>query len=96
MALTKEDLQAIAELMDTKLEPINKRLDTLETEMSKGFEKVHGDIGNLYENSDKNMKLINEGLGHLNERYAQLDKVEKTVDDHDNRIYAIEQKIVNG
>ena len=30
MALTKEDLQAIGELMDNKLEPINTRLDKIE------------------------------------------------------------------
>lgn len=34
MALTNEDLQAIASLMDTKLSPINDRLDKLESEMS--------------------------------------------------------------
>ncbi len=34
MALSNEDLQAIASLMDTKLNPINSRLDKLESEMS--------------------------------------------------------------
>lgn len=40
MALTKEDLQAISELMDAKLEPAG-------AEMRKGFEQVHGDISAL-------------------------------------------------
>lgn len=85
----KELLDAIGELIDAKLQP-------MQDEMRKEFKKVHGDIGHLYENSDKNMKLIVEGLGHLNERYTQLDKVEKQADDHDNRIFALEQKIGNG
>lgn len=104
MALTKEDLQAISALMDAKLEPINNRLDEMATkndlnalraEMREDFEKVHGDIGRLYESSDKNMKLINEGLGHLNNRYAQLGKVEQTTEDHGNRIFALEQLAAN-
>lgn len=102
MALTKDDLQAISELMDAKLDPINSRLDSLEAgqaaikeEMRKGFETVHGDIGDLYENHDKHMAIISEGLGHLNERYAQLDQVEQTVDNHDARIFALEQKAAN-
>jgi len=33
MALTKEDLQAIGELMDAKLEPINKRLDGMDARL---------------------------------------------------------------
>lgn len=34
MALTNDDLQAIANLMDTKLQPINNRLDKIESEVS--------------------------------------------------------------
>lgn len=30
MALTKEDLQAIAQIMDERIEPINKRLDSID------------------------------------------------------------------
>lgn len=34
MALTNDDLQAIASLMDTKLQPISNKLEKLESEMS--------------------------------------------------------------
>ena len=34
MALTNEDLQALANLMDNKLQPINNRLDKIESEVS--------------------------------------------------------------
>ena len=35
MALTNEDLKAIAELMDQKLEPINNRLDQMDNRLDK-------------------------------------------------------------
>lgn len=34
MALTTEDLQAIATLMDNKLQPVHNRLDKIESEIS--------------------------------------------------------------
>ena len=40
MALTKEDLQAIAILMDDKLEPINARLDSLRDDVTAMKEDV--------------------------------------------------------
>lgn len=33
MALTSEDLQAIAQLLDSKLQPINNRIDNIETQV---------------------------------------------------------------
>ena len=35
MALTNDDLQAIASLMDTKLQPINDRLDKMDNRLDK-------------------------------------------------------------
>lgn len=46
MALTKEDLQAISALMDSKLEPINARLDTMQadiTGMKEDIEQIKED-----------------------------------------------------
>ena len=47
MALTNEDLKAIADLMDQKLEPINQRLDKVESKLDtmhvwqqKNFERL--------------------------------------------------------
>ncbi len=40
MNLTKEDLQAISELMDMKLEPINNRLDKIENDIEEIKEDV--------------------------------------------------------
>jgi len=40
MALTKEDLQAIKELMDQQLKPINDRLDIMEHKQDRTEKKV--------------------------------------------------------
>ena len=59
MALTNEDLQAIANLMDQKLQPVNNRLDKLESEMSslragqisirKELKEVHHKVADTYD-----------------------------------------------
>ena len=40
MALTKEDLQAISQLMDERLKPINTRLDIIEHKQDRAEKKV--------------------------------------------------------
>lgn len=54
MSLTNEDLQAIANLfdskMDQKLQPINNRLDKLESEVSgmkNGLDKLESEVSSL-------------------------------------------------
>ena len=59
MALSNEDLQAIAALMDNKLQPINNRLERLESEFSglrtgqvsirKELKEVHHKVSDTYE-----------------------------------------------
>ena len=59
MSLTNEDLQAFAALMDNKLEPINSRLEKLESEVSglrtgqvairKELKEVHHKVSDTYE-----------------------------------------------
>lgn len=88
----EEKILAMLEQMQGEMGQMNTRLGELE----KGQKSIRGDIGNLYQNHDKHMKIISEGLGHLNDRYAQLDKVENQTDDHGNRIFALEQKVSNG
>ena len=80
----------------------NTRLDNMQAEMDKGFEemadsfeKVHGDIANLYQNHEKSMDIIKEGLPQIQERYTQLEAVEQTVKSHGDRIFALEQKAAN-
>ena len=100
---------AVKEEVQEQLEPINNRLGSLETEMRSGFEQVRGDIttlqegqrdirgdiSDLYKNHEKSMDIIKEGLPQIKERYAQLETVEATVEDHSHRIFALEQKAAN-
>ena len=52
MSLTKEDLQAIGSLMDSKIEPIHQRLDIMQvdiTGMKGAITGMKGDIAGLRE-----------------------------------------------
>ena len=82
--------------MDSRLDKVDSRLDTLQSEMERGFEIVHGDIANLYQNYDKQFKLLNENLPDAIVRNENLKQLEGTVENHGERIYALEQKVVNG
>lgn len=53
--LDKNDLEAIAQLMDSKLTPINGRLDRMETRLDQGQE----DIESLKEDSATNRNGVN-------------------------------------
>lgn len=89
MALTKEDLQAIEQLLDKKvgekLEPIREQLD------------VHTrSITNMEQNVMRELKLLNENLPNALARSEKLEEVSATVEAHDHRIYSLEQKVSNG
>lgn len=105
MTFQEESDRNISEILSL-ISQINEKLGIVQAEqattnarlgeLEKGQKSIRGDIGNLYQNHDKHMKIISEGLGHLNDRYTQLDKVENQTDDHSNRIFALEQKVSNG
>jgi len=93
MALTKEDLQAIAALMDSKLAaalgPIRADIADLKEDVRKidettiRIEVEHGrKISGLYDS------VVGTG-----EKFTHLDTVENKVDDHGHRIWALEQAV---
>lgn len=77
MALTNEDLKAIADLMDQKLEPINQRLDKVESKLDtmhvwqqKNFERLEELKVNqkLFElNANKKFARLQDGLDTMEE-----------------------------
>jgi len=81
MALTKEDLQAISDLMDSKIESSTR--------------EIKQQMAVMESSTNKKLDLLLESIGHVNERYSQLDTVEKTVEDHGTRLFAVEQKVAN-
>ena len=63
MALTKEDLQAIAEMMDEKLKPINDRLELLEIKQDLTHKKLDNltlDIKISERSIKKDIKLLQD------------------------------------
>lgn len=124
MALTKEDLQAIGQLMDIRLEPISARLNAIETEQSNtnvrlnaieteqsntnvrlnaiedrqntlesGQDAIRKDIARLNHTIEPTLKTILEGIEGLRERNRQLNRLDDKVDNHDHRIWALEQTV---
>lgn len=94
MALTKEDLQAIGAL----LEPISTRLDKMDGRLD-SMEEQHGihtkAITNLENKVMHELKLLNENLPDALAKREAFEDVCAKVDDHDKRIFALEQKASN-
>jgi chromosome segregation ATPase len=73
VALTKDDLQAIGELMDDKLEPINARLENVEQEiggLNQRIEHVEQEIGGITQRLDH----VEQDVRRINQSVAVLEK----------------------
>ena len=57
MALTQEDLQAIATMMDSKLQPIHNRLDSMENRLD-SMENRLDRVENRLDDMEGNLKLV--------------------------------------
>ncbi len=75
MALTKEDLKAIAQIMDEKVEPINRRLDGIDERLDGIDERLDG-IDERLNRVDERLDGIDERLDGIDER---LDGIEEDV-----------------
>ncbi len=77
MALTKEDLQAISEIMDVKLEPVNIRLDRLESEVSGlriGQMEIRNGLKAVEEKVSETYQLALDAWGNSIENRTWLEK----------------------
>jgi uncharacterized protein YdcH (DUF465 family) len=107
MALTKEDLQAIEQVfdkkMDEKLGPINTRLDTMDARqdtmntrldtMRDSIDTLKQDMAHHNHYVEPLLKTVSDGIIDLQRNYARFDKLDAEVEDHDNRIFALEQAV---
>jgi len=96
MALTKEDLQAIAALMDSKLEPINNRLDTMQTDIAalkEDVRKIDETTIRIEVEHGRKISGLYDSVVGTGEKFTRLDTVENKVDDHGHRIWALEQAV---
>lgn len=57
---------------------------------------LRGSVGNLENNVMHELGVLNENLPDALARREAFEEVEAKVDDHDGRIYALEQKASNG
>ena len=81
MALTNDDLQAIASIMDTKLQPINSRLDKLESEMSAmriGQMELKKEIREVKHKVNDTYELALDAWGTSTENRVWLQNIEST------------------
>lgn len=81
MALTNDDLQAIASIMDTKLQPINNRLDKLESEMSAvriGQMEMKKEIREIKHKVNDTYELALDAWGKSTENRVWLQNIEST------------------
>ena len=73
--LDKEDLQAIAQLMDMKLEPINARLDKVDARldvMETDIIKIKDDISELKEDPQVTREAVNTLLDWAEKAQVQV------------------------
>ena len=88
MMIDKDMLEAMGQLLDSKLEkalePINGRLDRMESEITK--------INVTLENeTNKNIKILLEGQQGINEKFQKLDKVAEDVEEIKVKVTALEE-----
>jgi len=96
MALTKEDLQAIAALMDSKLEPINNRLDTMQADIAdlkEDVRKIDETTVSIEVEHGRKISGLYDSVVGTGEKFTRLDTVENKVANHDHRIWALEQAV---
>ena len=107
MSLTKEDLQAIGALMDSKLSdalmPINTRLDGLEQgqseltqnyhELTHNYHKLNQSMVKMEQKLYSDLEIIKEGITGWNERNKQIDRLEAGQEAHEHRIWELEQVV---
>ena len=83
--IDKDMLEAISQMMDAKLEPINTRLTGL------AEEQRHTRV--LMEHMDKRMDALAEGQANMNEKFKMLDDLAERVEDIQITVDAMEAVI---
>ena len=57
---------------------------------------INASVMNLENNTMRELRLLNENLPDVMERREQIVEMATTVEEHDHRIFALEQKVANG
>jgi chaperonin cofactor prefoldin len=105
MALTKEDLHAIGELMDSKIEPLSKRMDGFDKRMD-GFDKRMDRLDETVQSVLESQIIIEDKVSNMstqieylitlsdktNNNEKRIDTLEDITNKHDTRIFKLENK----
>jgi hypothetical protein len=100
MALTKEDLQAIRDMMKIELEPINRRLDGMQDNIAtlkEGQEVIRKSQLRVENEELPKIGAAIDGFYTNKDRSDQLEErilfLEKKADIHDTRLFVLERDI---
>lgn len=94
MDANNELLQAIGQMMDSKLEPITTRLDSMDARLQRiedNHQTIREDITDLNEKIVPKINKMYDALNGVQEKFEQLDQVKAKQADNDHRIFALEQ-----
>lgn len=81
--LLDERDKRLSDMMDTKLEPINARLDTIDQRTTKIEFVLEHDVS-------KQLKLLGEGQQMVIDKFKRLDQVAEDVEDVKDTVNALE------
>lgn len=88
--MDKELLEALRQVMQEELKPINTRLDGMQKDLSEVKDRTTKIEVTLENDIKTDLKLLHEGQAGMNEKFAKLDKVADDVDEIKIKVSAIE------
>ena len=97
MSLTKEDLQAIGELMDSKIEPLSKRMDGFDKQIEMVVRKEIEPLSERMDRLEETVQSVHESqieteakLSDINKQLEYLIDNSKKTNDNEKRITTLE------
>lgn len=101
--MDNELLQAIGQMMDSKLGPIRTDIQTLKEgqastnarlqKLEDGQQAIREDIATINRDIVPKINHMYDALNGVQEKFDRLDRVETKQDDHDHRIWALEESV---
>ena len=74
---------------NARLDSVDARLDT----MQDSIDTLKSDMAHHNHYVEPLIKATSEGMSGIQERNKQLDRLDEKVDDHDHRIWALEESV---
>ena len=95
--LTKEDLQAISQLINQSEERTNSKMDSIYMSLKEDISTSERELKTYIENTaEKNIKIIAEGHMDIRRDVKELHELDKEVSNLKDRVFALELKAKQG